>query len=95
MSGFGVHVGYVVPGHEAGEHCHHHLWFHFGDVFGQCVDASTDLACHGQSVLGVGGVVLKTTTQENLILEATREIEKYPLINVSIFYNELLVLYSY
>jgi hypothetical protein len=57
-------LGLVVFDHEASEHSHHHLGFHFDDVFGQSVHPAPDFPRHGDRVLGVVQLLLqyKTTT---------------------------------
>ena len=58
LLGFAVHVGNVVPGHEARKHRHHHLGLHLRDVLGQSVDSGTNLTGHRNGVLGIRQIIL-------------------------------------
>ena len=53
-----VHVRREVPGHEHGEHRHHHLGLHLHNVLRKSVDPGPQSAGHGDPVLGVGNLLL-------------------------------------
>lgn len=52
--GLGAHVRNVIASHEASKDGHHHLLLALGNVLGQSIDASTDLASDRDRILGIG-----------------------------------------
>ena len=54
-------VDLVVCNHKTREDGHHHLTVHFNDVFGECIDTRTNLACHWDGVLGIVQLLLQDT----------------------------------
>jgi hypothetical protein len=58
MIGFAVQAWDVIPSHKSSEDGHDHFLLDFSDVLRQGVDSGSDLARHGDGVLGVGQIVL-------------------------------------
>ena len=61
-----IHIGYVVQRHHAGEDGHHHFRFHFRYIFGQSVNACTNLTRHRNSIFSIGQIILKANEKYKL-----------------------------